>query len=373
MRTVPPENERLLRDAVTCAASDILITAGHPVTVAVAGTLRPLPGAGALSGDDTRRLAEGFLTAELAERFHRDLEMDTRLNLPGVGNFRINLFMQRGQCGAVIRVIPLRIPLPTEIGLAPQVVSRVLDLRKGLVLVTGPTGSGKSTTIASLLEQVNQAAVCRHIVTVEDPIEFSFTAKNAIFDQREVPTDTHSYARGLRGALRQMPHIIFVGEMRDLESVAITLTAAETGNLVISTMATQSAAQTVTRIIDAFPPHQQAQVRAQLALSLRAVIAQVLLPRAGGGGRVAAREILFVNQAVQNLIREDKVHQIPNVISTSPREGMITLEDSVVELVGRGVVTPELASLYVEDPEKRAQLRPHRPHPAPAAAVGGTR
>ena len=361
MTILSSEHETLLREAVSCGASDILITAGQPVMVMVAGSLRPLSGREALAADDSRRLAEGFLTPELANRFSLELEMDTRFSLSGVGNFRINLFMQRGQWGAAIRVVPLRIPMPAEIGLAPHVVSRILDLRRGLVLITGPTGAGKSTTIASLLEQVNQGEVRRHIVTVEDPIEFVFEPRNGVFDQREVPTDTRSFARGLRGALRQLPHIIFVGEMRDLESVAIALTAAETGNLVISTLATQSAAQTVMRIIDSFPPHQQGQVRAQLAMSLRAVIAQVLLPRADGKGRLAAREVMFVNQAIQNLIREDKVHQIPNVISTSPRENMLTLEDSVVALAEQGLVTAEAAIPYIDDPEKRALLARRKP------------
>jgi len=371
MTAAPPEHETLLREAVSCGASDILITAGQPVMVTIGGILRPLPGRAALGVDDTRRLAEGFLTPELAQRFVQELELDTRYSLAGVGNFRVNLFMQRGRWGVAIRVVPLRIPMPDEIGLEPDVVARILEFRRGLVLITGPTGAGKSTTIASLLEQVNQGEVRRHIVTVEDPIEFVFEAKNGVFDQREVPTDTRSYARGLRGALRQLPHIIFVGEMRDLESVAIALTAAETGNLVISTMATQSAAQTVTRIIDSFPPHQQAQIRAQVALSLRAVVAQVLFPRADGKGRVAAREIMFVNQAIQNLIREEKVHQITNVISTSPRENMVTLEDSLMELVEQGVVTGEMASPYIDDPEKRALLlrRKARVVPLPQLAA----
>jgi len=354
--TIHSEHDSILRDAVACGASDILITAGHPVMVTIAGILQPLPGGATLSADDVQRIVESFLAPELRERFLNDLELDTRFPLPGVANFRINLFMQRGKWGAALRIVPLRIPLPAEIGLARHVVSRILEMKRGLVLITGPTGAGKSTTIAALLEQVNQGEVRKHVVTVEDPVEFIFEAKSGVFDQREVPTDTRSYARGLRGALRQHPHIIFVGEMRDLESVAIALTAAETGNLVISTMATQSAAQTVTRIIDAFPPHQQAQVRAQLAMSLRAVIGQVLLTRVDRAGRVAAREIMFVNQAIQNLIREDKIHQISNVIATSPRDGMTTLEDSVVALVDSGAVLPETALPYVEDPDKRTLL-----------------
>jgi twitching motility protein PilT len=194
-------------------------------------------------------------------------------------------------------------------------------------------------------------------VTIEDPIEFVFESKNAVFDQREVGVDTRTYGRGLKGALRQLPHVIFVGEMRDLDSIAIALTAAETGNLVISTMATQSAAQTVTRVIDAFPAHQQPQIRAQLALTLRAVVSQVLLARADGRGRVAAREIMFVTPAIQNLIREDKVHQIANVISTGLREDMISMNDSLIELVERGFIAYETAHPYFDDPEKRAALQ----------------
>ena len=284
----------------------------------------------------------------------------------------MNCFVQRGAWGAAVRIIPLSIPLPGDLGLAPHVVSRLLAITRGLVLVTGPTGSGKSTTLASLLEQINSQGPRRHIVTVEDPIEFIFQAKQAVIDQREVGTDTRTYARGLKGALRQMPHIIFVGEMRDLTSMAIALTAAETGNLVISTMATQSAAQTVTRIIDSFPPYQQAQIRSQLSMTLRAVVSQVLLPRNDGRGRVAARELMFVNQAVQNLIREDKIHQIPNVISTSLREDMITLDDSLAELVDRGAVAFETAYPLFEDIEKRASLQRRTYRIAPLPETAGT-
>jgi twitching motility protein PilT len=355
--SLPLERDAILRRAAELGASDLLMTNGHPVMVTVAGVLQPLPGSPVLHGADTRRLAESFLTPALHEKFLRDLELDTRYHLVGVANFRVNLFIQRGFWGAAVRIVPLTIPLPSELGIAPHVVTRVLGLTRGLVLITGPTGAGKSTTIASLLEQINQEGHRRHIVTVEDPIEFVFESKNAVIDQREVGTDTKSYARGLKGALRQLPHIIFVGEMRDLTSMAIALTAAETGNLVISTMATQSASQTVTRIIDSFPPHQQSQVRSQLSLTLRAVISQVLLPRVDGRGRVAAREIMFVNQAIQNLIREDKPHQIPNVISTSLREDMVALDESLAELLERGAVSFDTAYPFFEDHEKRSNLQ----------------
>jgi twitching motility protein PilT len=364
------ERDAVLKRAVELGGSDLLITAHYPVMITVAGVLNPMPGSRTLTPHDSRRLAESFLTPALHEKFLRDQELDTRYHLPGLANFRVNLFVQRGNWGAAVRIVPLTIPLPAELGLSPHVVNRILGITRGLVLVTGPTGAGKSTTIASILEQINQGGARRHVVTVEDPIEFIFEPKNAVFDQREVGVDTKSYARGLKGALRQLPHIIFVGEMRDLTSMAIALTAAETGNLVISTMATQSAAQTCTRIIDSFPPYQQSQVRSQLALTLRAVISQVLLTRADGRGRVAARELMFVNQAIANLIREDKIHQIPNVITTSLREDMVSLDDSLAELVERGAIDFNTAYPYFEDAEKRAllQKRYYRVAPVPEAA-----
>ena len=365
------ERDAVLRRAVELGGSDLIITANYPIMITVAGVLQPMPGSPHLTSSDSRRLAESFLTPALHEKFLRDQELDTRFHLPGAANFRINLYIQRGHWGAAVRIVPLTIPLPAEIGLAPHVISRLLNVTRGLVLITGPTGAGKSTTIASLLEQVNQGGTRRHIVTVEDPIEFVFEPKNAVIDQREVGTDTKSYARGLKGALRQLPHIIFVGEMRDLASMAIALTAAETGNLVISTMATQSAAQTVTRIIDSFPPHQQSQIRSQLGLTLRAVVSQVLLPRADGRGRVAARELMFVNQAIANLIREDKVHQIPNVITTSLREDMVSMDDALIELVERGRISFDVAYPYFEDIEKRTliQKRYYRVAPIPEATT----
>lgn len=357
MTALSLDRDTVLRTAVELGASDLIVTTGHPVMATVAGVLAPLPGSPVLSPLDSRRLAESFLTPALHERFLRDLELDTRFFLPGVAHFRINLFIQRGHWGAAIRIVPLRIPLPADLGISPHVVEKLLGFTRGLILITGPTGAGKSTTIASLIEQLNQRGPRKHIVTVEDPIEFVFEPREAVIEQREVGLDTKTYARGLRGALRQLPHVIFVGEMRDLTSMAMALSAAETGNLVISTMATQSAPQTITRIIDSFPPHQQPQIRAQLALTLRAVVSQVLLPRMDGKGRVAARELLFVTQAVQNLIREDKVHQIANVISTGLKDDMVSMDDSLGELVDRGQLTFDTAYPYFADPEKRAAVQ----------------
>ena len=354
---LPLDRDAVLRRAVELGASDLLITAGHPVMVQVSGALAPIDGCPVLSPVDARRLAESFLNPALHERFLRDLELDTRHFLPGVAHFRVNLFVQRGHWGCAVRVIPLHCPVPEAIGLSQQITARLLGMTRGLVLVTGPTGSGKSTTIASLLEQLNQAGPPRHIVTIEDPIEFVFEPRHAVIEQREVGVDTKSYARGLRGALRQMPHVIFVGEMRDLTSMSMALTAAETGNLVISTMATQSAAQTVTRIVDSFSPHQQPQIRAQLAMSLRAVVSQLLLPRRDGRGRVAAREIMFGTQGVANLIRDNKVHQLPNAIATGMRDDMLAMDDSIGELVDRSLVDFEVAYPHFSDSEKRAAVQ----------------
>lgn len=357
MNALTLERDVVLRRGVELGASDLLITAGHPVMIQRHGVLGALPDSPTLSPIDARRLAESFLTPALHERFLRDLELDTRYFLPGVAHFRVNLFIQRGHWGAAVRIVPLRIPLPDEIGLSPHTVRRLMGTTRGLILITGPTGSGKSTTIASLLEQLNEAGPPRHIVTIEDPIEFEFEPRHAVIEQREVGVDTKTYARGLRGALRQMPHVIFVGEMRDLTSMSMALSAAETGNLVISTMATQSAAQTVTRIVDSFPPHQQPQIRAQLSLTLRAVVSQLLLPRSDGHGRVAAREIMFGTQAIANLIRDDKVHQIPNAISTGLRDDMLSMDDALGELVDRSLVDFETAYPHFADAEKRALVQ----------------
>jgi twitching motility protein PilT len=351
------ERDVVLRRAAELEASDILVTAGHPVMLQRHGALAPMPETPVLSPLETRTFAESFLTPAQHEKFQRDLELDARHFLPGVGHFRVNLFIQRGHWGLAIRVIPLRIPVPEEIGLAAHVVTKLMSITRGLVLVTGPTASGKSTTIASLIEHLNQMGPARHVVTIEDPIEFVFEPRRAVIEQREVGVDTKSYARGLRGALRQMPHVIFVGEMRDLTSMSMALSAAETGNLVISTMATQSAAQTVTRIVDSFTPNQQPQIRAQLALTLRAVVSQLLLPRIDGRGRVAAREVMFGTQGVANLIRDDKVPQIPNAIATGIRDDMVSMDDALGELVDRSLVDFEVAYPYFADPEKRALVQ----------------
>jgi len=345
---------QLLKTMTEMGGTDLHVTTNSAPQIRVDGKLRPLD-LPPLSAVETKQLAYSVLTDAQKHRFEENLELDFSFGIKGLARFRANVFMQRGAVAAAYRTIPYEIRGFKDLGL-PPVVASICDKPRGLVLVTGPTGSGKSTTLAAMLDKINSERH-EHMITIEDPIEFVFESKNAVFEQREVGTDTRSYSRGLRGALRQMPHVIFVGEMRDLTSMAIALSAAETGNLVISTMATQSAAQTVTRIIDSFPPHQQSQIRSQLALTLRAVVSQILLTRADGQGRVAAREIMFVNQAVANLIREDKVHQVPNAIAMGMREDMLALDDSLADLVDRGTVTFETAYPHFEDVEKRAALQ----------------
>jgi twitching motility protein PilT len=265
----------------------------------------------------------------------------------------VNVYRQRGTVAAVLRLVPLEIPHYTEIGVADSLLTQLVNVPNGLILVTGPTGAGKSTTVASYLEYLNtENEFPRHIITIEDPIEFDLKSKVCVIDQREVGHDTNNYVTGLKGALRQMPHIIFVGEMRDRETIEIALTAAETGNTVISTLSTQSAAKTINRIIDVFPLSDQAEIRTRLALTLKAVISQVLLRRKDMPGRVAAREVLFVTNPVANLIREGKVHQINNVISSSYGEGMVLLDDSLLSLRQDGVVHSADVLSRLQDPEK---------------------
>jgi twitching motility protein PilT len=277
--------------------------------------------------------------------------------LADVSRFRVSVFRQRGAMGAVMRLIPLKIPHYSEIGLPESLITKMTQIPNGLILVTGPTGSGKSTTVASFLEFLNtDGDLPKHIVTIEDPIEYDLKSKVCVIDQREIGIDTKGYVPGLRSALRQMPHIIFVGEMRDRETIEIALTAAETGNIVVSTLSTQSAAKTINRIIDVFPLGDQAEIRTRLALSLRAVISQVLLRRKDIPGRIAAREILLVNNSAANLIREGKIHQINNVITSSFNEGMILLDDSLLELHRVGTVHTADVMSRLQDPEKARLL-----------------
>ncbi len=335
------ERDEVLRLAVELGASDLIVTAGHPVMVQRAGVLEPMPGSPVLGPLDTRSFGESFLNPALHERFTRDLELDTRYFLPGVAHFRVNLFIQRGHWAAAVRIIPLHIPLPAEIGLAPHVVERLMTVSRGLVLVTGPTGSGKSTTLAGMVDYVN---VNRpdHIITIEDPIEFVHESKRSLVNQREVHRDTLGFSEALRSALREDPDVVLVGEMRDLETIRLALTAAETGHLVFGTLHTSSAAKTVDRIVDVFPAAEKEMVRSMLSESLRAVISQTLLKRLGGG-RIAAHEIMIATPAIRNLIRENKIAQMYSSIQTGQAQGMQTLDQCLTEMLAKGLVSKEEA------------------------------
>jgi twitching motility protein PilT len=331
----------LLEIVLERGASDLHLTVGAHPTIRVHGDLYPLTEFPILKPGPLRKMIYAILTQKQREKLESELELDMSHPLPGKARFRVNVFFQRDSIGAVMRVIPMNI-LPLEkLGL-PPVLSSFAYLPRGLVLVTGPTGSGKSTTLASIIDIINRERPV-HIMTVEDPIEFLHTHKRAIVNQREVGEDTHSFASALKRVLRQDPDVILVGEMRDLETIATAITAAETGHLVFGTLHTQDAPQSIDRIIDVFPPHQQQQVRIQLASSLQAVCTQQLLQTADGRGRVVACEVLICTPAVRNLIREGKTHQIYSVMQAGGRFGMQTMDQSLADLVKAGKISLDMA------------------------------
>ena len=286
-----------------------------------------------------------ILTERQKEHFVENLELDFSHPVQGIGRFRVNVFMQRKGIAAVFRFIPETIQTAQELGLPEQVVD-LIDVSEGLILVTGPTGSGKSTTLASLIHTINMNQQA-HIITIEDPIEFVHNNQKSLINQREVSSHTHSFSNALRAALRVDPDIILVGEMRDLETISLAITAAETGHLVFATLHTNSAIKTVDRIIDVFPENQQAQIRVMLSESLRGIIAQALLPRADGQGRVPAIEVLVNNSAVANLIREGKAFQIASAMQTGRAQGMVTFEGAINDLVKNGAITKEVGQSYL--------------------------
>ncbi len=334
-------------------ASDLVIKVGSPPILRVNGELRRHP-AEPLTMDDTRRAVMGILSRDQLERFKRDLELDFALGVPEVGRFRINIFMQRNSPGLVLRLIPASIPTLEQLNLPP--VGRELAMRpRGLVLVTGPAGCGKSTTQAALIDHRNAHEAC-HIMTVEDPVEFVHKDKKAIVNQRQLDRDTKSFANALKYVLRQDPDVILIGEMRDLETIALAITAAETGHLVIGTLHTTNAIQTVDRIIDVFPHFQQQQVRMQMSVNLVGIISQQLLLRADRKGRVAAYEVLVATNAVRNLVREAKTFQLASVMQTRIEEGMRSMNFSLAELVRRKTVTVEEAVGRSPNPQELAQF-----------------
>ena len=321
-------------------ASDIHFTVGIPPTYRIDGGLVSAIEKN-LTPEDTEYLVKQVLGEKRMKTLDETGEIDFSYSISNVGRFRVNAFKQRGSYAMVLRIIPLRIPSMEELGL-PKVTDELTKLPRGLILVTGPTGSGKTTTLASVINKINSERRC-HIVTLEDPLEYLHSHKKSIVNQREVGSDTESFANALRGALREDPDVILVGEMRDLETISIAITAAETGHLVLSTLHTNGAAKTIDRIVDVFPPYQQQQIRVQLAAVIEAVISQQLLPKASGKGRVAAHEVMVASPAIRNLIREGKIHQIDTVIQTSSALGMQTMDTSLVNLYRRGEITKETA------------------------------
>ena len=331
--------ETMLVSLVREKGSDLHLTVGVPPTIRVNGQLRSLEDYEPLTPDDTAVLARAPLSEEQWRRFQSDRELDFAYSIEGVSRFRVNLYAQRGSYGVAARAIPHRIASLEDLSV-PGSVARFAQMHRGLVLVTGPTGSGKTTTLAAIVDLANRTRAS-HIVTIEDPIEFLHEHKRCVVNQREVGADTASFAMALKHALRQDPDIILVGELRDLETTATALTAAETGHLVLATLHTQSAAQTVERIIDMFPPHQQHQVRAQLAMALKGVVTQALAARADGLGRTVITEIMFATPAIRNLIREGKTHQIPSFMQAGGAEGMLSFDQHLVDRVGEHTITYE--------------------------------
>lgn len=329
----------ILKTAVNREASDIHIVIGKPPMFRMRGSVAPLEDHPEITADEAKRLIYSILYDEQRTKFEQNLELDCSFAIPGVSRFRVNVLMQRNGVEAVMRVISSRIPEPEDLMLTPAIL-QFAEQPRGLVLVTGPTGSGKSTTLACLLNIINQKRH-DHILTIEDPIEFVYDHRNCIVRQREVGEQTKSFTHALKSALRQDPDIVLIGEMRDLETISAALTIAETGHLVFGTLHTTDAPQTIDRIIDVFPPHQQQQVRVQLSVTLRGVVSQTLLPKSDGVGRVAAREIMVVTPAISNLIREGKTHQIYSAVETGSKFGMISLDRALVQLVQNGQISME--------------------------------
>lgn len=337
--------DEMLKVANERGASDLHITVGVPPKIRIDGELTDIADERIMPSD-----AENLIMPIIPDHARKQLvemgESDFSYAIAGVGRYRVNAFRQRGSYACVIRIVGTRIPSPQELGL-PESVVALTELKRGLVIVTGPTGSGKSTTLASLVDVINSTQNV-NVITLEDPIEYLHRHNKAIVNQREIGVDSFSYTSALRAALREDPDVIMVGEMRDLDTISTAITAAETGHLVLSTLHTTGAANTIDRIIDVFPPHQQQQIRIQLAGVLESVISQQLLPKVFGG-RVAAFEVMHTNTAIKNLIRESKTHQIDNIIQTNRKLGMMMMDDAIMELYMRGEISKETALEYAQD------------------------
>ncbi|MGH7162082.1 MAG: type IV pilus twitching motility protein PilT [Planctomycetota bacterium] len=361
--------EELLQIMVQRGGSDLHITAGAPPKVRIDGSLVSTEHE-VLAPEMSKKVIYSVLTAEQISKFERDLELDISFGINGLGRFRTNVFLQRGAVGAVFRIIPYTIQAFDELGLPADVCEAFCSLPKGLVLITGATGSGKSTTLAAMIDWINEHR-CEHVVTIEDPIEYLHKNKNCLFNQREVGSDTRSFANALRSVLREDPDVVLIGEMRDLETIELALTLSETGHLTFATLHTSDTVQSINRIVDVFPSHQQQQVRTQLSFVLQGVICQQLLPRANGRGRALAAEVMIAHTAVRALIRDDKAHQIYSLIQTGGKYGMRTMNQSLFELYQKNVITFDDAMGHTTDVEdlKRTFQRAAGAQPAAPGAA----
>jgi twitching motility protein PilT len=345
---------QLLKTMVERGGSDLHVTTNSPPQIRIDGKLVPLD-MPPLSAPETKQLAYSVLTDAQKHRFEESLELDLSFGIKGLARFRANIFNQRGATAAVYRQIPYEILGFKELGL-PPVVEEICNKPRGLVLVTGPTGSGKSTTLAAMIDKINRERH-EHIITIEDPVEFLHQHKSCIVNQRELHADTHSFASSLKSALRQDPDVVLIGEMRDLETIESALRIAETGHLTFGTLHTNSAAQTINRIVDVFPSHQQPQIRAQLSFVLEGILCQALLPKANGKGRAMAMEILVPNAAIRNLIREDKVHQIYSMMQTGQAKyGMQTFNQSLATLYFKKAITLQTALSRSSNPDELQEM-----------------
>lgn len=348
-----PRIEILLDEVIKKKASDLHIQVGLPPMLRIDGALTPVTGADALDEEAIEALIFAVLDEDQKQILLKDKEFDFSFAYGDLGRFRVNAFHERGNMAAAMRLIPNEILTIEQLGL-PQIVNKFADYPRGLVLVTGPTGSGKSTTLAALVHKINVEKAA-HIITIEDPIEFTHRSQKSVIVQREVHYDTYSFSAALRSALREDPDVVLIGEMRDLETIASAITIAETGHLVFATLHTNSAAQSVDRMIDVFPPHQQPQIRAQLSNILMAIASQRLVP-AIGGGRIAAAEILIANPAVRNIIREGKSHQLEAVIQTGAEFGMQSMDKTLASLIHEGRITYEEARNFAVDLDELDRL-----------------
>lgn len=338
--------ENLLEEVVNSKASDLHLQVGLPPMLRIDGSLQPVPNTPVLDHALVEKLVMALLDEEQRKILIKDKEFDFSFAFGNLMRFRVNAFHERGNLAAALRSIPNEIKTVEELGM-PSVITSFAEYPRGLVLVTGPTGSGKSTTLAALVDKINTERA-QHIITIEDPIEFTHKSKRSVVVQREVHYDTYSFSAALRSSLRQDPDVVLIGEMRDLETISAAITIAETGHLVLATLHTNSAAQSIDRMIDVFPPHQQPQVRSQLANIIQGICSQRLIP-AIGGGRVVAAEVLVANSAVRNIIREGKTHQLDVVIQTGADQGMQTMDRTLVKLVQAGAITYDEARNYAVD------------------------